>query len=243
MLKKNSLTKQPNKTIRQYVFYSLACIAVYAMWSWMNHALSIQTWQIQSSNGELAQKIEAELQTMQSLDFIHGTPSLLRKDLLQKIPDLLDIKVMRQLPSTLYIEAVARTPILLWKNGSDIFLIDKAGHPYRKIKQHERLNLPLLRVEKAQLKDVTQLILVLQQHDLNYYNNLSECRSLYDGSLKLYFNQRQTWLLPSSNLAQPHLAKLIALLQNRRWREGKWKVDARLEKRWFIRQAQYGGVI
>jgi len=228
---------------KKYIAYGLLVLIIYGLWSWMNHALSIQTWQINSSDGSLAQEIENELQNMGELDFIDGTPSLLRKSLLKSVPDLLDVKVARKLPSTLYIEAIARRPIVLWKNDNALWLVDKTGAPYRRVQQGERFDLPLLRIEPSQLRGVTHLVLTLKQHDLNYYTHLSECRLLYDGSLKLYFNQRQTWLLPNGELAHRHLAKLIALLQHRRWRAGKWKVDARLEKRWFIRQAQYGGVI
>ncbi|MDQ6961447.1 MAG: hypothetical protein Q9M28_02800 [Mariprofundaceae bacterium] len=228
---------------RQSILYLLITLLLYALLLWMNHVLRIQSWEIYCSDSVVAQAIEDELQQIDSLDFIQGTPFLLRETLLGRIQALRDIKIVRRLPGSLYIEGVARVPVALWKKGADVLLVDKGGFAYRRLLQGENLSLPLLRAEESELIGISKLILDLKKQAPDYYEHLSECRYLFDGSLKLFFSQRQAWLLPSGEKAHRHLAKLVALLQNRRWRDGNWKVDARQENRWFIRQAQYGGVI
>lgn len=237
------MLSRKQKFFRKFILYMLVALSLYGALQWFNHLLRIQSWEIYCSDSVVAQSIENDLQQMKSLNFIRGTPFLLRQVLLDDIAALRDIRIVRKLPGSLYIEAVARVPVALWKKSLDVFLVDKEGFAYRRLLRGENFSLPLLRVDESELIEVSRLLLVLKDKAPDYYDSLSECRSLFDGSLKLFFTQRQAWLLPRGEQAHSHLAKLVALLQNRRWRDGNWKVDARQENRWFIRQAQYGGVI
>jgi len=207
----------------------------------LNTALSVTHWNIDAS-ASIKREIGAALQA-QNLDFWHTRSSLLREKLLHKVPDLADVLIQRQLPDTLNIQVRLRKAIGLWENEQKIvYLVDKDGLAYRPLRQGEAVNVPILRVRQKYLHAASDLMHVLESSTGKWFALTSEV--LTDGLVwKLNFNQGQQWLLPFGLKTVHSVARLSKILEEQRWREKKWRINIRMDNRWFFREVQHEEVI
>ncbi len=209
---------------------------------WLNQALSVEVWTIRGVPGYLETAIDTELNTMKTLDFIHARPSRLRRILLARLPDLNDISIARSLPDKLEITARERIPVALWQNpDGKVSLVDGKAVPYRALRRGEQLDLPLLRTFRSDLGEAVNLLLAVKPASNDRYAHLSELIS-EGNNWRFNFDRGQSWLLPRGDDGQ-RIRDLIALMQQKRWRGGGWRIDARLPTRWFIRKSKIGGVV
>ncbi len=208
---------------------------------WLNHKWSVGSWEIKA-DAPLKIAIDAQLKVMPNRDFLSTRPDLLRELWLQRIPDLADVQITRILPDKLRINADARVPVALWQDEqSRLHLFDGHGNIYRLLKKGESPDLPLLRIPEEKLDAARKMIVALAQHDAQKLSDLSEIRA---GSRhwQIYFSRGVTWLIPQGDEGSM-IERIKSLLQQPRWRNRYWRVDARLSSRWFIRPAGHGGVI
>jgi len=239
--------KNRQKTIvwRNYFIYSSVFLTLLlatgsALWS-LNQSLSVKQWHIYAPT-PIKSAIQKQLSMLDNLDFWHSRPSVLRKHLLATIPDLADIHIQRQLPSTLNIHITARQAIALWQSDKQLYLVDHFGTPYRPRKLGEASDLPLLRMKKQHLKMACFLLNKLKRNQPEWFASSSELFAQHDG-WKLNLTAGQQWLLPLGERALSNIHRLNSILQQPRWHAGNWRVDTRLDKRWFIRPATHEGVI
>jgi len=209
---------------------------------WLNQALSVEVWTIRGVPEYLETAIDTEMNAMKTLDFIHARPSRLRRILLARLPDLNDISITRSLPDRLEIIARERTPVALWQNpDGKVALVDENAVPYRALRRGEQLDLPLLRTFRSDLGAAVNLLLAVKQVNDERYAHVSEL--IGEGtSWRFNFDRGQSWLLPRGDGGR-HIRDLIALMQQKRWHGGDWRIDARLPTRWFIRKSKIGGVV
>jgi len=208
---------------------------------WLNQKWSIGSWEIRA-DAPLKTAIKAQLEAMPNRDFLSTRPDFLRELWLQRIPDLADVHITRILPDKLRIQADARVPVALWQDGqSRLHLFDRHGNVYRLLKKGESPDLPLLRIPEEQLGAARKMMVALARHDVQKLSELSEIRA---GSRhwQIYFSRGATWLIPQGNEGSM-MKRINSLLNQSRWRNRYWRVDARLASRWFIRPAGHGGVI
>jgi len=209
---------------------------------WLNQALSVEVWTIRGVPEYLETAIDTEMNTMKTLDFIHARPSRLRRILLVRLPDLNDISIARSLPDRLEITARERIPVALWQNpDGKVSLVDGKAVPYRALHRGEQLDLPLLRTFRSDLGEAVNLLLAVKPANDDRYAHLSELIS-EGNNWRFNFDRGQSWLLPRGDDGQ-RIRDLIALMQQKRWRGGNWRIDARLPTRWFIRKSKMGGVV
>lgn len=213
---------------------------VAGLW-WLNEAMRINSWDIEGPE-TLQTAVDLELSHEKDrLDLIHAWPARLRSELMQAIPDLADIRIARQLPDHLQLTVVARHPVALWQNDHNVWLVDGHGQPYRKLKAGESPDLPLFRVAEADLATSVQLLASLQAGNAKKVAQLSELRA-DEESWQLYFEHGELWMLSKSD-AGSEIARLTHILNNPRWKNGTWRIDARASSRWYLRPAPQGGVI
>jgi len=219
-----------------------AIAAVGALLFGLDRALSIEDVRVRDADADLARAIERQLEQLKPLDFWHGRPAFLRERLLQAIPDLAEVRIRRLLPHTLIVRPVRRIPLALWQ-GEDgrVWLVDAQGTAYRRLRPDDDADLPLLRCDKEALPRGIAIVATLQAVDPRRAKTLSECIALAEG-WRLNFDRRQRWLLPARDPSR-RIARVVAVLREKRWRTGRWRVDARLSSRWFIRNAIHGGMI
>ena len=209
----------------------------------VNQALSVQSWQIESADPFLRQAINKALAGMQPLDFLHSHPARLHDQLLAALPDLADIRIARHLPNRLDIVPVARFPVALLQQGETLKLVDNEGHAYESQRTGVAWDLPVLRVKQQHLPAAGRLLSQLREMDSDRFSRLSECRFVPPSSWNLYFEQGQRWLLEAKS-AQKRIPELLAMLNKPRWKNRAWRVDARMDSRWFFRNGnKYGGAI
>jgi cell division protein FtsQ len=210
---------------------------------WLNRSLVVHAWEIHGVPEGMQAAIGEQLKHMQPLDLLHAWPSRLQADLLQHLPDLAEVNITRILPDRLEITATMRQPVALWrgKQGT-VQLVDGMGVAYRPLKAGEMLDLPLLRMPEDDLQESATLLLRLKQMDATRYARLSELIS-EDGGWRLNFDQGRCWLLPRGAQAETRMQQVLALLQEDRWKEGDWRIDARATTRWFIRKSKSGGMV
>jgi len=221
---------------------SLAGLMAAAGW-WLNQAFTVQSWQIHGVSGSLEIAMQGTLKDMQPLDLLHAWPSRLRTRLLTGMPDLAEVNIARRLPDRLEIAATVRMPVALWRNAKGlVLLVDGQGAAYRPLKAGEKLDLPLLRVPADQLDESMALLLQLRQQDAARYAQLSEWVAEADG-WKLNFERGRCWLLPRGEQAAQRIRQVLALMQDRRWKHGDWRIDVRAESRWYIRKSKPGGMV
>jgi len=207
----------------------------------LNQKFSVTEWQV-SAPEPIKMAIEKRLQDMESHDFLHTRPALLRSRWLQQIPDMQDVQIVRLLPHSLQVQAVARVAAAIWQDEQGrLHLFDTHGQVYRPLARGESPDLPLLRVHEEQLSVVHGLLLALSQPDVDRVRSLSEIYA-GDGYWRLYFTRGVAWMLPQRD-EQKLVTAVSSLLAQPRWRQGVWSVDARIESRWFIRPAGHGSVI
>ena len=208
---------------------------------WMNRAMSVEKWQIEG-DAQLKRAIDERLQEMKNRDFLSTRPETLRQIWMQQLPDMASVQITRQLPDTLQIRLLARVPAALWQDEKgQLQLFDDQGNVYRTLRRGESPDLPLLRITRDQLPGAYQLLAVLNNQNVVNVANLSEIRAS-SRSWQIYFSKGVIWKLPVGD-EQAAVTKLAGLLTQPRWSNRNWRVDARLQTRWFIRPAKYGGVI
>jgi len=210
---------------------------------WLNQAWSVDVWTIRGVPAYLKKEIDTELSAMKTLDFIHAWPFRLRRELLTRLPDLEDVEIARRLPDRLEVTATQRTPVALWrKRDGKVSLVDGNAVPYRVLRRGEELDLPLIRAPRSGLDTAVKLLLTVQQENSYRYTHLSEL--IDEGtSWRINFDRGQSWLLPVGINSARRIRGLIALMRQKRWRGGNWRIDARLPARWFIRKSKIGGVV
>jgi len=221
---------------------SIAAGLIFGLWS-LNQALTVTQWNIHAP-AKLKSNIEHVLNRMGSMDFWHSRPSLLRQQLLQQVPDLAEVNIQRQLPHALNIHVTPRLPIALWLNPktSSLYLADNHGNAYRARNYGEELDLPVLRMEKEQLHDACKWLAQLKATQPQWFARSSEMFASYDG-WKLNLSSGHQWQLPLGKRAIDELPQITKLLSQPRWHAGNWRIDTRLENRWFLRPATHEGVI
>jgi len=209
---------------------------------WLNQALSVEAWTIRGVPEYLETAIDTEMSTMKTLDFIHARPSRLRRILLARLPDVSDISIARSLPDRLEITARERIPVALWQNpDGKVSLLDEKAVPYRALHRGEQFDLPLLRTFRSDLGEAVTLLLAMKLENNDRYTHLSEL--IGEGNnWRFNFERGKSWLLPR-DAGDQRIRELIALMQQKRWRGGDWRIDARLPTRWFIRKPKMGGVV
>jgi len=251
MIRPNRKRRQTNKSRMKHALKRIGhlCVVVAGLtlvlgcgW-WLNQALSVEVWTIRGVPEGLETAIDTEINTMETRDFIHVWPSGLRHILLTRLPDLADVSVARRLPDRLEIIARERMPVALWQ-GPDgkVLLVDRKTVPYRALRRGEQLDLPLLRMSHESLGDAVKILLTMKRENTYRYEHLSELIGK-DGSWRFNFERGQSWLLPRGNAGGQRMQDVIALMQQKRWRGGDWRIDARLPTRWFIRKSKMGGVV
>ena len=209
----------------------------------LNQTLSVKRWNIHAP-AELKSNINVVLSHMEKMDFWHSRPSVLRVELLKNIPDLADVKIQRQLPDALEIHIIPRQTIALWLNPEQgsLYLVDQQGHAYRPIKHGETLNFPVLRMPKEMLPQACQWLVQLQTTQPYWFALSSEMFAMYDG-WKVNLSSGQQWQLPFGQRAMDEIKQITKILKKPRWHAGNWRIDTRLENRWFLRPATHEGVI
>ena len=225
---------------KAFALVALTATTLFTGW-WLNGAMTVVNWQIEGETA-LKQAIAEQLEAMEVRDFMHTRPDQLRESWMKSMPDMAAVQITRQLPDSLKIKAVARVPVALWQDEkSQLHLFDNRGNAYRTLRRGESPDLPLLRVSREQLGEVYRLLELLRSQDVVTASALSEIRA---GSRfwQIYFSKGVAWKLPFGQ-EQSSIAQLSTILKQPRWRNRNWQIDARLQTRWFIRPAKYGGVI
>jgi len=251
MIRSNRKRRPANKTRVQHVLKRMGrmCAGVAGLmlilasaW-WLNQAWSVEAWTIRGVPEYLETAIDTEMNTMKTRDFIHTWPSMLRRRLLSRLPDLDDVSIARKLPGRLEITARERVTAVLWQQpDGKVSLVDGKAVSYRALRRGEQVDLPLLRTSRSNLGDAVKLILTLKQEDDTRYEHLSELIGEGD-NWRLNFDRGQSWLLPHGVNNGQRMQGLITLMRQKRWRGGRWRIDARLSTRWFIRESKIGGVV
>ncbi len=210
---------------------------------WLDQAFSVRAWDIHGVPQPLKMEVDQALIAMQPLDFVHAWPARLRRLLLARLPDLADVSISRRLPDHLVITARQRLPVALWQDGSGrILLVDGKAASYRGLRKGEHPDLPLLRMPAGDLDRAVSLLLALKQWNRDRYLHLSEWINEGD-AWRLDFERGRSWLLPRGREMANRMQGILFLIQKKRWRNGNWRIDARLPGRWFVRKSKHGGVI
>ncbi len=208
---------------------------------WLNEKWSTKAWDI-AADAPIKAAIEAQLAAMPKKDFISMQPDHLRQQWLNNIPDLEAVRITRILPDRMRIQADARVPTALWQDEQgQLHLFDELGVAYRLLNKGESPDLPLLRVNQDQLAQVKRILDAIAQQGSNKLASLSEIRAS-NQYWQIYFSRGVSWLIPQSNEVKV-INHINRFMQQPRWLNRHWRVDARLQSRWFIRPAGHGGVI
>ncbi len=209
-----------------------------------NQALSVHTWQVEGADPFLRRAISRELTAMQPLDFLHAQPGRLRHILLDTLPDLADVHITRHLAGRLHITATARRPVAIWQQGNTLRLIDAQGTAFVSRRKGARWDLPIVRSDRRNLAAAGRLLAQLRRTDNARFADLSECVFLAPKTWGLYFSHGRRWLLPADKTAAQRMRILLAMLHRPRWKGRAWRVDARMDTKWFFRQTSpQGGTI
>jgi len=224
----------------------LIAIATFGLYA-MNQSLSITQWKITAS-APIKAAIEAHLRQSETLDFWHSRPSALRQSILSAIPDIADVQIQRQLPHALLIHVTPRKSIALWQGKlpqhtkEGLYLVDEHGTAYRTRQHGESFDLPVLRMTKEKLPEAASLLTHLNLKDNTWFTRLSELKAEPNG-WKLNFDYGQQWFLAAGTDVQKNITSIQHLLSQPRWRAGHWRINTRMENRWFIRPAASKEVI
>lgn len=205
----------------------------------LNTALSVTHWHIDAPDS-LRAAIRARLEG-QPMDFVHTFPPLMRTRLLAAIPELADVRIARRMSGELAITAVPRRPVANWVDpAGHMLLVAGDGTAYPGTERVAPI-LPMLRMPEAQLARASALLAHLAKLSRHKYAHLSEMVAV-DGAWKLYFDRGQSWVIPQHD-AEDRVDRLYALMAEPRWHKDAWRVDARMDDRWFIRPAHSKEVI
>jgi len=226
--------------------FMLALGAVTAGVLLFNASFHLKSWNIETGSNapeNLRHQVDQAMQSLGNGDFWSTRPSAVREHLLASVADLESVEISRTLMGMLDIRARARTPLGLWKkDNTGIWLVDSHGNAYRPLAQDETADLPLLRLSGSDVQDAAALLQRMQQSQPQFFAHISELGS--DGrSWKINFNRGQQWLVPRNHNVSYAINRIGELLDRPRWRNGHWRVDARIDTRWFIRPVRQEGVI
>ncbi|MBL4774997.1 MAG: cell division protein FtsQ/DivIB [Mariprofundus sp.] len=239
-LKQQSHRRSLQRVGRTLMLLALIAISV-GSGLWLNQTWSTTAWQI-NADAPIKAAIEAQLAAMPNKDFISMRPDHLRQQWLQAIPDLEAVRISRILPDRLHIQADARVATALWQDElGQLHLFDELGVAYRPLNNGESPDLPLLRVNRNQLPQVQRILAAMAQSHVQQFTDLSEIRAR-NQHWQFYFSGGVAWLIPQHNAVKV-INHIQTFMQQERWRNRHWSVDARLQSRWFIRPAGHGGVI
>lgn len=212
----------------------------------LNSYFTVSEWNIALEKPtplNIERMIDGQLAGMNGLDFWHSRPSLLRQQLLANIPDLAEVEIRRQLPHALEIRAEARIPVALWqKEAGKIFLVDGKGVAYRQLNANENADLPVLRMQARHLATANLALQQMQQSMPAFHAQVSEIFAT-DLDWKFNFSRGQQWLLSADDMSGKPFSAMAALFDKPRWQAGNWRIDMRIENRWFLRPARQEGVI
>jgi len=202
----------------------------------LNGAMAVRGCQVVCDDARLQQSVTMRLQQMAPLGFVASNPALLAQRLRALEPDIASIEVKRVLPHRLWVKASVRQPVALWTGGEGkVMLVDGDGMIYRALRHGELLDLPLLRVtDRRQVVVLAQLLDHLQQRNPQRVAAISEL-IVRDGLLRINLAQGAQWQCPLDQHLIARVDHIVALLNEKRWRHGSWRVDARQQDRWFIR--------
>jgi len=246
----DEVRKEKHMRVRKRIMTSAAVILVTALTGasayGLNRYFTVSDWHValdRPSTLPLEQMIDEQLSQMENLDFWRSRPALLRQKLLATIPDLDEVHIRRQLPHALEIHAEPRVPVALWqKEAGKIFLVDAEGHAYRQLSAHEDADLPVLRMSPEHLAAAGRSLQQLQQTMPRFFAQVSEVFAT-GHDWKFNFARGQQWLISAEEMAGTPFHSLAALLDKPRWQAGNWRIDMRIENRWFLRPAGQEGVI
>lgn len=212
----------------------------------LNRYFTVSEWSIaldRPTHLPIEQMIGTELEQMPHLDFWHSRPALLREQLLANIPDLASVQIRRALPHALEIHATARVPVALWQQeAGKILLVDAHGHAYRQLDTHEDADLPVLRMSREHLAAAGRSLQRMQQSMPRFFAEVSEVFAT-GHDWKFNFSRGQQWLVSAEEMERNPFSSLSALFDKPRWQAGQWRIDMRIENRWFLRPARQEGVI
>ncbi|MES0370668.1 MAG: cell division protein FtsQ/DivIB [Mariprofundaceae bacterium] len=212
----------------------------------LNQTFSVSKWEIETGGNapvSLERQIDTVMNELPDYDFWSTRPGLLRSHLLETVSDLENIHIQRTLAGSLHLRAVARSPIGLWqKQDGKIFLVDMHGTIYRPLQATEMADLPILRINKADIHEASAMLKSMRSDQPTHFSRISELFANHS-SWKINFNQGQQWMLSRNQNRSDSINRVSALLEKQRWRSGHWRVDARTANRWFIRPAKQEGVI
>lgn len=239
--------KQPRSVDRRRLVRTLAIGGVVAMmagaggWGllYLNRALSVDSWRIEAPDS-LRAAIATRLQR-QPMDFCHTFPPLLRHKLMASIPALADVRISRSVGGALTIRAIPRQAVANWLDPHGrMQLVDRHGLAYASTGAPLPI-LPMLRLPAGQLPKAAAMLSHLKELSHSLFAHLSEMDAI-DGAWKLYFDHGESWVIPQHGAIR-RVNRLVALIEQPRWRKDAWRIDARMDNRWFIRPASSKEVI
>jgi len=224
--------------LRGLLISSAVMLCGFGVWK-MNGQLSVSYWDI-DAEAHVQQQIDAYLTQQKHRGYWHTRASKLQANLLQNIPDIEHVQVSRVLPDGLLIKAKARAPMGLWKDtqSQQVMLIDDKGVAYRALQRGESIDLPILRVQEKELVVASQVLNTLNQYDVRKLLNLSELVAADEG-WRLNFAKGEQWFIEMANLKHD-VVQVINILNQPRWAQRHWRIDARISERWFIRPVRQG---
>ncbi|RMH60493.1 MAG: hypothetical protein D6678_05670 [Zetaproteobacteria bacterium] len=228
--------------VRRIAAPALTVGALLAGGWWLNGALEVQVWQVEG-DASVRAMTEAAMQRLLGgrNDLWHTWPSRVRSALLAEVPDLADAQVSRRLDGVLRVRAIARKPVVLWSRDDAVWLVDGQGTPYRPLRKGEWPDLPLLRMDQDQLTHAIGLLAAIQRLMASRMARISEVHHLPHG-WKLILSHGEMWLLPEQDW-RDRLPRLAEVLRQPRWRQRYFRIDARDDRRWYLRLARQQGVI
>lgn len=205
----------------------------------LNQKLAVAYWDIDAAPS-IQSQIEAVLSAQGERDFWHTRAGVLQSKLLLAVPDIKSIEVSRMLPDGLRIKAKARHPLSLWENTevqpASVMLVDADGVMYREMKAGEALDLPLLRLPRQGVAQAVSMLNTMQQQQPAKVNRLSEVIA-DDTYWRLNFSFGEQWRINTLSLQQD-IQQIMHVLSLPQWKQGIWRLDARIPERWFIRPAK-----
>jgi len=239
--------KKPHSMDRRRLAHTLAISGVVAVvtsaggWGLLslNRALSVDSWRIEAP-ASLRAVIATRLQ-QQPMDFCHTFPPLLRHKLMAAIPALADVRISRSIGGSLDIQAIPRQAVANWLDPQGkMQMVDGRGLAYAGTGAPLPI-LPMLRLPAGQLTKAAALLTHLKGLSHGLFAHLSEVDAI-GGAWKLYFDHGESWVIPQHGAIR-RVDRLVALIEQPRWRKDAWRIDARMDNRWFIRPASSKEVI
>jgi len=199
----------------------------------LNRLLTVTHWDIEAPKS-VQDDVSLWLR-QQKLDFWHARPSWLREQILHQMPDVADVLLERHLPHHMHIQIRMRRALALWEDsGRKLYLVDEHGVIYRKVHHGEYVDLPLLRMSKQKVHAASQILVELKRDDARRWEQVSEMMMEATG-WRMDFAHQEQWLLPFGKKAVHTTALLAQMLRSEPWSTGHWRIQSRLDDRWFVR--------